>query len=64
MLCLSGFELYSRWVPLFQSTTWINHLHDIFHQFFNCSVNTFRGFMLMSDERVQEKESKNKRRYY
>ena len=23
MLCLSGFELYSRWVPLFMGTTGI-----------------------------------------
>jgi len=23
MLCLSGFELYSRWVPLAHLTTWL-----------------------------------------
>ena len=33
MLCLSGFELYSRWVPLWYHT--------------NTSVSKFRAFLLI-----------------
>ena len=32
MLCLSGFELYSRWVPLYLSTAVINTTEIIFNK--------------------------------
>ena len=29
MLCLSGFELYSRWVPVIEMTCHVNHFFSL-----------------------------------
>ena len=47
MLCLSGFELYSRWVPLFKATCNCRHYFQSEMRYYNttnkaCTLKLFR----------------------